>query len=665
METLRKLKIGTVILIAAFLVPGSLVCQDIVAQRDTVEMDIETFKEYLGLKNEEGDIVSKKQPISNVKDVNRLLKKMVTPTGKGLFGNEKIEQWLKSNDDDGDGEEDDYDIKNKAIIFLQHSLDLEAFFSDDAKQKKLQENLCTFFDRNDTTKIKLAITTYESLRDINYGKLEVINDALKKSSTSGQRIEEADDGGGDSQENAEPGSQGGDADQKAKELLAAKKEEIKKSIEKLKKSNAELDRKIKSLSSKKELLEIALSSPDLSESNKEKFTKDLKATNQAIADAGAAKRKNKQQIGKYNNDLKELEREVSQTEEDKANLLAEQKRDKHELIQQNANLDLLIEAEQNKLAEAKENLKAYQESYDKTFGVFKENDEVNEFLLSKEGKKWSEYLFDEKDILIVVLGGETDIASLEIKIENQTSRFEETWSQVVQVATAAGYVEEVESTAELASACGELKKPKPSKLKMYFHLLERSKIKPPSKLTLSHESFKEDFEYQIHERVFAQFKIGISASTVDRKDFILDTTNDTFEIQPDSTQSEEWKGNAMVFLEFYPWGGLDYDRLTPIWKDPIEQWYRRLTPSIGVRLSTDPLETIFIGANLLITKSTSLNAGFAYQSTPRDLAPVQVDPEAAVDLLINNADRIYERKFYIGISFTPLAFGKAVGLVEN
>ncbi|MBO3697355.1 hypothetical protein [Roseivirga sp. E12] len=394
-------------------------------------------------------------------------------------------------------------------------------------------------------------------------------------------------------------------------------------------------------------------------------------------------------------EYKKLETALSQTTDEISKLLKEKDKDQNDsveilrnkaaelhkkldvIISSNLQWDNLTQYVLNRKQQLEKELEEVTNSYLATFNQFVEKQGTNSLLLHQGRRprkvEYSDYLLDTKEFLVVILGGEEDIANTKVTIKNKKSAFSTSAVNLLQLTKTLGIsTNPAEVTLNLESQVDKgtkaedikvLEEPEADEIQVSFVLVRPEKVNPPSSITLSHESY-EDITHEIHEVAYFQLRIGVSGANLDRKDFLLadDPVNDTqiLTIQdPEDTRREEIKANAYALIEFYP-GGRDLDRFDSFFKKgskiPIQ---KRISITGGLRLTQDPLESIYTGLGFALDNGVSLTAGLSFQATPRDgTFPVGLD--ATLDYLRDNADRIYIPKFFVGISISPGAFSELI-----
>lgn len=289
-----------------------------------------------------------------------------------------------------------------------------------------------------------------------------------------------------------------------------------------------------------------------------------------------------------------------------------------------------------------------------------EDKKMESYILNKENGEWQDYILDKKKILLVFIGGMEDLAKAEIKVNNKPSSFSTSLSEVVQITNAVTGAK----FADDQNNCSISDKG-PEELTVTFALISENKIKPPADIELGLGKENEKITLPVHEKARFGIKVGFSGAFVSRKNFSISTDN-KLTIKADSLKQEELKSNLMAIIEWMPWGR-DIDRLEPVWsknKDVKTFSLERFGFTAGVKISKDPLQTLYGGIAYSLSKEVALNFGIAYYATPKEIKDLPVTAEAGLDYLKDNADRRLEPKIFFGISFSPGQLGKALGIIK-
>lgn len=291
---------------------------------------------------------------------------------------------------------------------------------------------------------------------------------------------------------------------------------------------------------------------------------------------------------------------------------------------------------------------------------------------------WSDYLLDTRDIILIYVDYEDGyyrqnneehkkLSNSEIKIVYHTSFFKNSFKDLKTVIT--------------GSMSGGGSSAVPS-IKITIVQLNKRAIKSPCDIVIQNKSFKKNLEFEIHERNFASFQVGVINNKYRANNFSISEGN--LVVKPDDTQKEEWKSNLFAAIEFHPIGygpawGRDIDNFNPIWKDLFAikrdirengrgwKWFKDIALSRigiygGLRISKDPLSSLHAGFNYAITKELYLNFGWVWNNelTPQVTA---IGDISSLDDAAKYARRKYSGgKFSWGLSFAPSSIIDMLGI---
>jgi hypothetical protein len=289
--------------------------------------------------------------------------------------------------------------------------------------------------------------------------------------------------------------------------------------------------------------------------------------------------------------------------------------------------------------------------------ISENTDKTLTYILNKEDNEWNDYLLNKSQILFVIVGGKNDLSNATFMIDNLPSSFQTSFNEFQDLATQLGVLGKAMGEGD----CCKVQVIKDS-ISVKFVLVNKNEIKAPSIITVTEEKSKINLKFENHEKSWFGLKVGVSASKFDRKIFSIDSLNN-LTIKPDSIQKNDWKGNLMVMLDWYPFGR-DIDRLDFILgKNKNIDFFdpNRLSVTAGLKLSKDPLESCFLGLSYALTKEFSITGGFAFNATPKDVKDLPVGVNATFDYLQSNAERKLEPSWFFGITLSPGRMSKALG----
>jgi hypothetical protein len=301
---------------------------------------------------------------------------------------------------------------------------------------------------------------------------------------------------------------------------------------------------------------------------------------------------------------------------------------------------------------------ALQKSYTQSKSYFVEDTtQIITTILSKENYEYTDYIFNKKNVMVVMLGNFKDY---KLQFTNKEKR---ATGEAKDLALIFKSVTGLNATDLLLKDSGTdcaPKKADEATIQVTFVLMKRSKIEAPSNLEFKTPKGEVKTLSEIHERTYIGIKVGLSLTNVENKNFNLNATNG-LTIKTDSLDSKNYKTNMMALLEIYPFGR-DYDRLKVITDKDNSPFHERLGFVGGVKISKDPLETIFGGLSLAISKEFNVVAGIAFTKIAKDVTNLNVGYSKTIDYLRANVDKEYKPTFYMGFSLSPSQLFKSLGI---
>ncbi|MEJ8818763.1 hypothetical protein [Lacibacter sp. H407] len=278
---------------------------------------------------------------------------------------------------------------------------------------------------------------------------------------------------------------------------------------------------------------------------------------------------------------------------------------------------------------------------------------VSTMVLQNNEGDWDDYLLNSKNVLLVFVGNETLLAKSNVEVDLKPTSFQTELSDLYNLAksldiampNSLGYLNAVNDCKLENDYSAE-------KIGVSFVYLNNKKIKAPYEIKVTSTEYKDIPVQKVYEKKYLGIRIGIGAQYVDRKNFSLNS-NQELTIKTDSVKANEWKSNFSLMFEFIPWGR-DYNRLEPLWsKNKETNIAERIGVFGGVKLSSDPLESLFGGLSFALTKEITVGVGMAFFATPIDQKDLPVGIDASLDYLRKYSQKEYKPKFYFGIMLTP------------
>ncbi|MDN3658667.1 hypothetical protein QWZ08_23690 [Ferruginibacter paludis] len=296
--------------------------------------------------------------------------------------------------------------------------------------------------------------------------------------------------------------------------------------------------------------------------------------------------------------------------------------------------------------------------YNGYLSQFVEKEAIESFFLNKEKREWSKYALEKRDIMFVILGGQNDFAKYKIKINNKTNNFQSNLNDLKDLSTSIlGNLPQFDAI--------DCSSPKTSlrdqEIPISFNLLNDEEIVAPSAISFNDLKDSIKYSFDIHEKVSFGIKVGISAALLNRKQFTISADNQ-LTVQLDDDQKKEWKSNLMALVEWYPFGR-DIDRFESIFsKDSKTQLKERIGITTGIRISKDPIQDIYGGISLALSKDFSLGFGIQYHSEPKDQSNLPVGIDATLEYLKSNVSREYKVQSFFALLINPGVVSKLLGL---
>lgn len=232
---------------------------------------------------------------------------------------------------------------------------------------------------------------------------------------------------------------------------------------------------------------------------------------------------------------------------------------------------------------------------------FEREEEINSYVLHKEKNKWSTYLFGTRKFLIVLLGGQKDLAFANMRAEGRDSVFKRSFISLDKRLISEGTYKVEGGKMETLPLFSET-------FVCRFVELNPVYIRPPCTIHLTIDAAgnnKRSFEFSVREKNIVQFKIGLAASHLKEIRIIDDTQGN-----PNESYDYEIKGNLFFMLDFH--FARDIERFRPRFYKPWESFVKRFGVFAGLKLSVDPLEAVFLGISFALSKDINVIGGVAF-----------------------------------------------------
>jgi hypothetical protein len=289
-------------------------------------------------------------------------------------------------------------------------------------------------------------------------------------------------------------------------------------------------------------------------------------------------------------------------------------------------------------------------------GIVESDSVAHAVLFYRQKYVWNEPstgidIVGRNQLLLVVIGRNPRLAEVTLGIRNNKNRFERELGDLVELVKGLKGMREEET------------------LPVCIIEAKQDAIVPPSNVTVRWSSGKDSTTLSFKERVMLGIRVGLGASQFSLKSFKIEDRQ--LVISGDEAQHADWRSSFAAMLEIHM--PRDEEALEPLWGKGVWQggWdilynltLQRLGVIGGIRLSTDPLESWYLGLNYSVTPEIGIVVGQQGINQPKDGAYSIGGITSLAD-----ADRFTRRryaapKFFVGLSFTPRAIGRAMGVFE-
>jgi hypothetical protein len=312
----------------------------------------------------------------------------------------------------------------------------------------------------------------------------------------------------------------------------------------------------------------------------------------------------------------------------------------------------LIKSETDLITTLEQQKAQAQKSYMENLAQIVEKEEFDSYFLYKENGEWSNYSLEKKEILFVILGGAKDIATYKVKIINNKNYLQTGIIGLKELAASLNIYKDSPGCLPASNINTDIP--------VTFLLLNKPEIKSPSTIKLNDKKDSTKYSFNIHEKTYWGIKVGLSFSDLNRKNFTLNAKNEVT-VKLDTAQQKSLKTKLAAMIEFYPFGR-DYDRLQPIWAGKQKTGFGdRIGLVAGLKIATDPLQDIYMGASFALSEDYSISFGAQFHSEPKDQKNLPVGLNTTPEYLKDNLAREYKTVFFVNLSLNPSAVSKLLG----
>jgi hypothetical protein len=305
-----------------------------------------------------------------------------------------------------------------------------------------------------------------------------------------------------------------------------------------------------------------------------------------------------------------------------------------------------------------QNLK-YLSEYNNLFNQYIEDKEVKIFVLHNAEIvppfQNSEYLSQISDFLIVTLGGPKDLANLTVKITKKTSAFISSINSGTEIISDVTGLRFGKIQGNMPAT---LAAPPEPEIPINFTRLVKGTLKAPYDISLEIPGQASIPTYSVHEINRFLLTFGFSAKYIQPREFVAAGTSVTVE-EPSKDLQNTIRGDLFAMIDWCPWGR-DLEKLNE--NNSKERRLERLSFALGVKVSKDPLQSIFFGPAYHLGKDIRVFAGPSFNTIPKEGATLAaVSLNAGQDYLYRNIDREFKISFMLGLSFSPTGIKSIIG----
>lgn len=287
----------------------------------------------------------------------------------------------------------------------------------------------------------------------------------------------------------------------------------------------------------------------------------------------------------------------------------------------------------------------------------KEND-FHSYVLHKEKKEWSSYLFGTRRFLIVLLGGQLDMTTPGFRVIKKHSALEKSLEKSLsnldnRITGKGSYEIEEEVTDEPGLKAAD------NKFICRFVELNPQSVHPPCTISIranQDRNNREVFDFDVIEKNVLQFKIGLAASVLQKLKYTFEDNN--FKVEIDEDDRARIRKNLFLMLEIHL--PRDMDEFRPCFFKPWKNFRKRWGLFLGLKLSSDPFKVIFTGVSFALSKDINLVCGISFYE---EVQPSSVEINwYDLDYAMKLFDRKYKTKLSWGFSFSPTLIPRLLGI---
>jgi hypothetical protein len=302
------------------------------------------------------------------------------------------------------------------------------------------------------------------------------------------------------------------------------------------------------------------------------------------------------------------------------------------------------------------------------YRFFEKENDFHSYVLHKEKKEWSSYLFGTGRFLIVLLGGQLDMTTPGIRVIKKDSALEKSFAKNLEkslsnlnnisnlynrITGKGSYEIEEEVTDEPVLKAAD------NKFICRFVELNPQSVRPPCTISIranQDRDNREVFDFDVIEKNVLQFKIGLAASVLQKLKYTFEDNN--FKVEIDEDDGTRIRKNLFLMLDIHL--PRDMDEFRPCFFKPWKNFLKRWGLFLGLKLSSDPFKVIFTGVSFALSKDINLVGGISFydEVQPSSVEINWYDLDYAMKLI----DRKYKTKLSWGFSFSPTLIPRLLGI---
>ncbi len=205
------------------------------------------------------------------------------------------------------------------------------------------------------------------------------------------------------------------------------------------------------------------------------------------------------------------------------------------------------------------------------------------------------------------------------------------------------------------------------KFSYYYKILKIENIVIPCDINIglkvlnsSTEKYSTSVSYINHEISYYNISLGVSATSGVEKNFLIKDK----QLYISDKGKKEWQGQFILGFNFHFARDVDdWDPSPKVWTSEFwNSFHRRLNIFTGLEISTKPLDNLYLGLGINITKDIQMTGGIVWRNNAQLNNGQDVGDINSIDDLNNYFPKKYEQKFYFGLSFSTGMVARMLGV---